>query len=204
MNKFKLTALSAALCFGLSTAAIADNISKADYKAAKNEIASKYKTEKTACKAMTANAKDICIEEANGRRNVAKAELENVYTPSEKNQYGIRIAKADATFAVAKEKCDDFSGNAKDVCREEAKSAHVAAKADTKLSEKTADANAKAQAKGEDAKATARATKTEARKDAATEKRDAEYAVAKEKCDAFAGDAKTTCIKDAKVRYGQL
>ena len=35
------------------------------------------------------------------------------------------------------------------------------------------------------------------------DKRDAAYAVAKQKCDAFADDVKATCIKDAKVRYGQ-
>jgi hypothetical protein len=35
------------------------------------------------------------------------------------------MAKVDADYAVAKEKCDDFSGNAKDVCVKEAKAAQV-------------------------------------------------------------------------------
>jgi hypothetical protein len=203
MNKFNLVALLAALCLAISTSAIGGTMSKAEYKAAKQDISAKYKADRAACKAMTGNAKDICIEEAKGREKVAKAELEENYSPSAKHRYNVRMAKAEATYAVAKERCDDFSGNAKDVCRKEAKSAYVAAKADAKLAEKTSDANATAREKTEEANATARETTTEARKDAATEKRDAAYAVAKEKCDAFADDAKAKCIKDAKARYGQ-
>jgi len=40
------------------------------------------------------------------------------------------------------------------------------------------------------------------REDAASAKRDANYATAKEKCDAFCGDAKTSCVNEAKARYG--
>ena len=192
MKSYTLTALSAAFCLAISTSAMGGTISKVEYKAAKEDISAKYKADKAACKPMTGNAKDICIEEAKGREKVAKAELEANYSPSFKHRYDVRMAKANAAYAVAKEKCDDFSGNAKDVCRKEAKSAYVAAKADAKVAEKTSDANA-----------TARETTTEARKDAATEKRDAAYAVAKEKCEALADDAKVKCIKDAKARYGQ-
>lgn len=203
MNSYTLTALSAAFCLAISTSAMGGTISKVEYKAAKEDISAKYKADKAACKAMTGNAKDICIEEAKGRETVAKAELEANYSPSSKHRYDVRMAKANAAYAVAKEKCDDFSGNAKDVCRKEAKSAYVAAKADAKVAEKTSDAKATARETTEDANATARETTTEARKDAATEKRDAAYAVAKEKCEALADDAKVKCIKDAKARYGQ-
>ncbi|MNC96470.1 hypothetical protein D3C83_138490 [compost metagenome] len=57
---------------------------------------------------------------------------------------------------------------------------------------KTSEANNQAGEKG-----------AAARKDAAADKRDADYAVAKEKCDAFAGDAKSSCMNDAKARYGK-
>ena len=40
-------------------------------------------------------------------------------------------------------------------------------------------------------------------KDAHTVKDEAAFAVAKEKCDAFSGDTKTTCVRDAKLLYGQ-
>jgi hypothetical protein len=44
----------------------------------------------------------------------------------------VRTAKADAAYELAKEKCDDLSGNAKDVCQKDAKAAQASAKADAK------------------------------------------------------------------------
>ena len=203
MIKFKLSVLSAALCFVASSGVMAAALSKADFKAAKGEISAVYKADKAACNALSGNAGDVCKEEAKGKEKVAIAELEMNQEPTEKHQYDLRMTKANAAYAVAKEKCDDFAGNAKDVCHKEAKSALVAAKADAKVAEKTAEASATANKKSADANATARAKTTEVRRDAATDKRNADYAVAKEKCDAMAGDAKAGCIKNAKALYGQ-
>lgn len=191
MNKFTLTTLAAAFLVAASASAIAAPLSQAEYKAQKAEISNQYKTSKTACKSMSGNAKDICIEEAKGQEKIARAELEESYKPTDDHRYAVRVAKADATYEVAKEKCDDASGNAKDVCRKEAKSVYVAAKADAKVAEKTSEANT-----------TAREKTTEVRKDAATDKRDASYDVAIEKCDAFAGDAKASCVTKAKTMTG--
>ncbi|AMC36048.1 hypothetical protein [Janthinobacterium sp. B9-8] len=192
MNKLNLTALSVALFLGVNTSAIGDEMSKPDYKAAKEGISAMYKSDQSTCKTMTDNAKDVCSEEAKGREKVAKAELEVKNSPSVKHRYDLRMAKADAAYDVAKEKCDDASGNAKDVCRKEAKGAYVTAKADAKVAEKTSDANT-----------TAREKSTEVRKDAVTDKQDAAYATAKEKCDALAGDTKANCLKEAKKINGQ-
>ncbi len=192
MKKFTLSTLAAIIGLAISASAMAEPLTQAQYKAAKTEISKTYTSEKAACKSLAANAKDICIVEAKGHEKISKAENEAAYKPSVKNTLDVRMAKADAAYAVAKEKCDDAADNAKDVCRKEAKSAFVAAKADAEVAEKTSAANATASTK-----------KTDARKDAATEKRDAAYAVAKEKCDALAGDAKTSCIADAKKLYGQ-
>lgn len=202
MKKLDLTALSAACLLALSTGAIGA-MTKAEHNAAAGSIAATYASDKTACKSMNGNARDVCMQEAKGRDMVAKAELESTFSPSGKHSHDVRIAKADAAYSVAREKCDDFAGNAKDVCRKEATSAHVAAKANAKLAEKTADANAAATAKTVDANATARAKTDDAKQDANADKRDADYGVAREKCDAYAGDAKTSCINDAKLRYGK-
>jgi hypothetical protein len=78
---------------------------------------------------MKDNAKDICMAEAKGREKVAIADLDVTYKPSAKARYEARVARADAQYAVAKEKCDDLAGNAKDVCRKEADSVHTAGKA---------------------------------------------------------------------------
>ena len=214
MNKFTLSALSVAICFAISPVAVGAVMTKADYTAAKADITAKFKTDQATCAGMTGNVKDICSAEATGHEKVAIAELVATNEPTSKHRYDVRLAKADAAYAVAIEKCDDLSGNAKDVCVKEAKAAYVTAKADAKLAnrtseanttarEKSSDANTVARAKTVDANTTAQAKTLDARKDAEADKRDAAYAVAKEKCDAFAGDVKATCIKDAKVRYGQ-
>ena len=93
----------------------------------------------------------------------------------------VLVAKADANYAVAKERCDDQTGNAKTVCVKEAKAVQVKALADAKLGKEVG----------------------EARKDAASDKLDADYKVALAKCDALAGDAKTACVATAKTSFGK-
>lgn len=133
MSTFTNFALSPILLLTISASVFAVPMSKVEYKTAKEGISAQYSADKTACGASMGNAKDICIEEAKGREKIARAELEVGYNPSDKRSYAVRLAKADAAFAVAKEKCDDTTGNAKDVCRKEANSLHVAAKAEAKL-----------------------------------------------------------------------
>jgi hypothetical protein len=153
---------------------------------------SQYKTDKAACDGMSGNAKDICVEEAKGKEKVAKADAEAAYKNTPKAREEARVARADAAYSVAKERCDDMTGNAKDVCVKEAKAAHVRATADANVDRVAADTSKAAATKTADAK-----------KDAAEDKRDADYKVAAEKCDALSGAAKDTCIKDAKARYGK-
>lgn len=162
-------------------AAQAANISKADYDAGKSRIESQYKTDKAACDSMSGNAKDICQEEAKGKQKTARAELEFSHSGKASDQKKVATTRAETAYAVAKEKCDDKAGNYKDVCVKEAKAAKEKALADAKSSEKIS------------------AAKT----DAAADKRDADYKVAVEKCDALAGDAKTTCVNDAKGKFGK-
>ena len=192
MNRSTITAIAAAVSLAFSACAMASSMTKDEYKAGKKGIEADYKSMKAGCDPLIANAKDICKAEAKGKENVALAELEAAYKPTAKTRNDVRIAKADANYAVAKEKCDDLAGNTKDVCMKEAKAAHVAAIADAKVQLKTTDANQTAHEKIADV-----------RKDAAADKRDAEYAVAKEKCDALKSDAKDQCVKEAKSRYGK-
>ncbi len=164
----------------LSTAQAA-MIPKADYAASKNRISAEYKTDKAACGSLAGNTKDVCVEEAKAKEKVALADLEYSYTGKSEDRNRALVAKAEANYAVAKEKCDDKAGNDKDVCVKEAKAVEVKALADAKLGKDIGDA----------------------RKDAADDRRDADYRVAIEKCDAFAGDAKSTCVGAAKSHYGK-
>ncbi|MEQ1774162.1 MAG: hypothetical protein ABL891_10320 [Burkholderiales bacterium] len=203
MNKFKINAVTVAVGLVFSAAVMAQNLSKEGYAAGKLDIAATSKSAIAACATLSGNAKDICRAGANGTENVAKADLEAQYKPSNENSYKVRIARADADYSVAKEKCDDRAGNVKDVCVKEAKAAEVTAKADAKTWMKTAAANDRAAATSTKANNKASDVSAEARKDAASDKRDADYAVAKEKCDAFASDAKSNCINEAKARFSK-
>ncbi len=151
-----------------------------------------YKTDKDACNSLSGNAKDICMQEAKGKEKVAKAEAKAAYDNTPKARESARVAHADAVYEVAKEKCDDLSGNQKDVCVKEAKAQYTKAKADAKVDRVASDSSRDAIKKTADAK-----------KDANEDKRDADYNLAVEKCESLAGGAKDTCVRDAKSRYGK-
>ena len=156
---------------------------KAEYAAAKATISADYKAAKAACDSLKAkaNAKDICEEEAEAAEKNARAELE--FSASGKPADGIKVqtVKADGIYEVAKERCDDLSGNAKDVCNKEAKAAHVSALASAKATKASAEARAESK----------------------EEVNVAKYKAAAEKCDTLTGDPKTACIQAAKPAHGQ-
>lgn len=203
MNKLNLSAVAIAIGLCFSTGAMAQSMSKETYKSGKSAIAADYKSARVACKAVSGNARDICKAEAGGNRKVAKAELEAKFKPSHDTRYQVRVARADADYGVAREKCDDLAGNVKDVCVKEAKAVSVTAKADAKTQLKVSEANFDAAATSAKAMRKANDQGIDARTDAAADKRNADYAVAIEKCDGLAGDAKSDCVKAAKVRFGK-
>ncbi len=162
-------------------AAHAASMTKAEHDTSKSRIESDYKAAKAACDSKSGNAKDVCQEEAKAAEKVALADLKYAYTGDAKDHNKLMETKAETAYDVAKEKCDDLSGNAKDVCVQQAKATEAKAKADAKMGKQIG----------------------EAKTDATADKRDADYKVAKEKCDALAGDAKSSCMADAKARFGK-
>jgi hypothetical protein len=190
----KLVALAATLCLGFCTSALAADpagMSRDAYQAAKDKIEAQHKTERKACDALKANVKDLCQAEAKGKEKVAKAELDAQYKPGPRADEKVKLAKADADYDVAKEKCDDLQGNAKDVCKKDAKAAHASAKGQAKTA-------AAASEKGRTSAAAA-----DERKDAAKDTADAQYAAAKERCDPMKGDAKDKCVAAAKKKFNK-
>ena len=174
------TSLAVAVLLALPLAQAAA-ITEADYKAGKASISAQYKADKAACASFSANAKDICFAEATAKEKIARAELEYGYTTKPADHNSVLVARAEGSYAVAKEKCDDRAGNSKDVCVQEAKAVEVKALADARMGKQIG----------------------EARTDAAEDKRNADYKVAAEKCDALAGEAKNACIAAAKVQFGK-
>lgn len=119
-------ALFAALAFALvSGNALA--LTKAEYDAGKDKIKAEHQANEAQCKTLAGNAKDVCEEEADGKKDVAEAELKAQHEPTPGNQEKARVARADATYEVAKEKCDDLSGDTKNQCVKDAKTAHAEA-----------------------------------------------------------------------------
>ena len=174
------------------TAPATTPLSKEAYATAKKNADTQYASDKAACASLSGNAKDICAAEAKGKDRIAKADAEAGYKNTSKTRESARVARAQARYDVAVEKCDDLAGNTKDVCVKEAKAELVKGKANAKVDRVAADTRQDAAVK-----------QTEARKEASTDKRDADYKVAIEKCDALAGPAKEACIGNAKALYGK-
>ena len=183
--KFKLVFLSVALTGVFSNAALA--MTKAEYKTEKDTISSTYKVSRDKCVSLKANAKDICMSVAKGAEKVSKAELEEKYEPSARHVEKVSMAKGDAAYHTAKEKCDDSSGNAKSVCRADAKAAHVKAVEEARVVRVGAITNS-----------VDKSMRNSANKD----ENEANFKAATARCDGMAGGAKSTCMTDAKTKYG--
>ena len=167
-------------------------LSKQERKAEQDRIGADFKAAKDNCKGLKGNTKDICMAEAKGANKVAKAELEARDKGTPKAQANARIAKADAEYSVAKEKCEDRSGNARDVCKKDAKATYTRAKASAVVNREAREANKDARERVSDAQ-----------KSATKDINQADYKAARERCDSLAGDPKDRCIADVKARYGK-
>lgn len=86
-----------------------DEYAEADYKVALEK-----------CEALKGNGKDVCVKEAKAARVAAKEDAKTNKEVADSKEKSAD-AKNDATYAVAKEKCDTYTGAAKDKCIAEAK-----------------------------------------------------------------------------------
>ena len=147
MNKSYITAILAVTSLSFSTGALAQSMSKSEYKATEKSIEADFKSAQSDCDSFTDNARNICMAVAKGKQKVAKTELEARYKPSKEAGYKVSVAKAEADYAVAKEKCDDKVSNDKKVCVKEAKSAEMRAKVAARAHMNISDASKPAKEK---------------------------------------------------------
>lgn len=199
MKHFDINLVAIAVCLALSAGAMAGNISEDNHSTAKDRIAAEYKLAKSRCDSLSGNRNDICVAEAKGAKDVALAELEASYKPSQETRYEARMAKGEANYAISMERCDELSGNAKDVCVKEAKSAKTAVESDAKADMKVSTATTAADETSVEARGKANVQAADAREEAKEDKVKAEYKVATEKCDAYAGASKDECLTRAKL-----
>lgn len=129
LKKMRLAGFAMFLALAAAGPALADGgMSKDALDAAEERIEKQAKAAAKACGALKGNAKDICQAEAKGREKVARAQLEAQYAPGPETEREAKDAKAEADYAVAKERCDDArSKEAKKTCLRQAKSALEAA-----------------------------------------------------------------------------
>jgi hypothetical protein len=183
--KTKLLILAAALSCAFSSATFA--MTKVEYTTQKDTITGDYKVSRDKCNSLKANAKDICVSEAKGVESIAKAELEASYAPSARHTEKVAMAKGDAAYSTAKEKCDDSAGNEKTICRADAKAAHVKTKDDARLGRVDAMAGT---------------VENGARASANKDENEANYKAAAARCDSMTGATKDACTADAKAKHG--
>jgi hypothetical protein len=104
------TALAASFAGSVQAAVV---ITKSEYKTATERADASYKVEKKRCDGLAGNAKDVCQAEAKARK--MRAEAEAAYKNTRSARYDQQVVNAEADYLVAKEKCDDQTGNNKDV-----------------------------------------------------------------------------------------
>jgi len=68
MNKLNIKVIALAVGFAFSAGAMAQSMSKDDYKAAKSRIVAEYKSAKAGCGSLSGNAKDICVARPRARK----------------------------------------------------------------------------------------------------------------------------------------
>lgn len=129
-------AASIALLFAASAYAQSSG-SSSGQAMSKQEIDQQHKAAMEKCDGMKDNAKDICKAEADGQRKIAEAQAKVSERDTPKNRLELSEAKAEATYKVAKERCDDQVGDAKSACEKQAKASRDLAVAEAKKQAQT-------------------------------------------------------------------
>ena len=176
--------LALALSYAASSASIA--MTKVEHQNQKSTISGDYKVSRDKCNSLKANAKDICVSEAKGAQMIARAELKSAYEPSARHTQKVAMAKSDAAYDIAKEKCDDSQGNAKSVCRADAKAAHVKASNEARVLRVNAETDK---------------LNSNVQKMATQDEHEASFKAATARCDSMSGASKDICVTDAKSKH---
>ena len=99
MNKTYITAILTITSLAFSAGAMAQSMPKSEYETSKNGIDIQLKSAKAHCRSVTGNRKElteICVANAERKANIAKANLEARYNPSEETRNQAIAAKAKA------------------------------------------------------------------------------------------------------------
>lgn len=190
MKRLLPTLAACVLCAAAASAGAV--MEREEYAAHKDRVEAEHKAALARCKPMNDRERDLCAVQAAGVRRIARAQLDTQYKPGPRNTEKLMMARAEADYALAKERCDGVAADARDICRKDAKAAFAAARADAKVAKAAAQ-------RGERSREAERQ-----RQEARNEQDDALHAAGKERCDALSGQSKDLCLADLKKRYGKL
>lgn len=185
-------ALFVTALFCAAGAQAAPSMSKDLYKAQQVRIEAEYDAAQARCKPLKGNHRNVCNERVRGARDIQVAELEMQYKPSAENEEKIRVAKAEATYAVALQSCKTMDGNAREVCRKDAKAVMAGARAEAKLQRDVVTPELRSQ------------TVVRERSEAADRQLEAQFAAARERCEMLPGEGRENCMVDARKRFGKM
>ena len=143
----RISIIATALAVITSGAAVAAGMTKDDYRAARTRITAEYEADRQKCGAHLGNPAQLCAARARGARDVAKAELEATYKPGPRTNYDAAIARAQASYAIAKEECDRQDGKVRESCVKDARAARERAKGEATAARKASSAEQAAAAK---------------------------------------------------------
>jgi hypothetical protein len=129
-------AISGSVC-----ATAATRLSSVDeFNAGKARADAELLADRAACDKLFGTPRDVCREQARGKEQVAKAELELAHTGSRSSQDRLSTARMDAAYDVARTQCNDEAGAAKIVCTRQAQTMRAKAQADLKLHQRVSKA----------------------------------------------------------------
>lgn len=118
--------------------AFAAGMTRGEYRAQRTRIVTEYLAARQKCGAGIGDGVDLCVAHARGANKVARAELEAAYKPSLATNYDAAIARAQATYAITNEECNDKNAGDRKVCERLAKAALERAEAEAVAAMKTA------------------------------------------------------------------
>ena len=140
--------LARALIMAILPVAATVSAAEPTYVAELDRIEADFRVARERCDDVRGHLGNVCVAEARAVRRIAKAELEARGKGTPKSWYDARIARAEAEFEVAKERCGERAGHAREQCIAEARAAEARAKANARQARSEAEARERPHAAG--------------------------------------------------------
>ena len=123
-----------ALGIGASVDSPRSLMARADYDQARRVIEAEARAALAQCRALEARDKDVCKAQARGQERVSKADLDARYRGTVAAESDTRLARAKATYEVARASCANRAGEERSACLKAARAEKVKALADARPS----------------------------------------------------------------------